>query len=127
MQKKTFLVTNGSDGAISLVGRTRITIPGNCKDHPISLSAEKAQAIVSRLKRTYPLLKIVEAPVPETKDAAVSASAPEAKGDSPQEEQSQQPQPAPASAPEAETKAAAVSAAAPEAKAGSAQNSAKKK
>lgn len=120
MRKKTFLVTNGSDGAISLVGRTRITIPGNCKNHPVSLSAEKAQAIVSRLKRTCPLLKIVEAP--ETEEAPTR----EAKAADSQEQQ------ATPSAPEAK----AVSAAAPEAKAavsapeaatGSAQNSAKKK
>jgi len=62
MVKKKFLVTNGSDGSISLVGRTRIDIPGNCKNHIISLAPEKSQAIISRLKRTYPRLKIVEAP-----------------------------------------------------------------
>ena len=60
MEKKTFLVTNRGTGSITLVGRSRINIPGECRDFPVSLSAEKAQAIVSRLKRTYPLLKIVE-------------------------------------------------------------------
>lgn len=129
MQKKTFLVTNGSEGSISLVGRVRIEIPGNCKDHRISLSAEKARAIVSRLKRTYPLLKIVEAPAPETKDAAVSASAPEATGDSPQGEQSQQAPAATADSPQEEQgqqpKTRQTPASAPEA--GGVQSSAKKK
>ena len=78
MQKKTFLVTNRSEGSITLVGRSRIEIPGNCKEFPVSLSAERAQAIVSRLKR-YPLLKISEVPAQpiasgeEKKSAAAQA------------------------------------------------------
>lgn len=117
MQKKTFLVTNGSDGAISLVGRTRITIPGNCKEHPIILSADNARGIISRLKRTYPLLKIVEAPEQKTdtadpREQQATTSAPEAKAA----------ETAPVSSSTAEAKAVT-----PASEAGSAQNSAKKK
>ena len=64
MNTKTYLVTNRGEGSISLVGRSRIRIPGDCVDCPIILSAEKAQATNSRLKRTYPLLKIVEKAAP---------------------------------------------------------------
>ena len=79
MQKKTFLVTNRGEGSITLVGRSRIEIPGNCKEFPVSLSAERAQAIVSRLKHSYPLLKISEVPArpiasgEEKKSAAAQA------------------------------------------------------
>ena len=121
MRKKTFLVTNGSDGSISLVGRTRIRIPGNCKEHRISLSAEKARDIISRLKRTYPLLKIVEAPEPES----VNLTAPKAADADPRDQQ--------ATASAQETKTSTASSSVAEAKTvtpaseGGAQNSVKKK
>ncbi len=86
MKTKTYLVTNRGEGSISLVGRSRIRIPGNCVEHPIVLSAEKAQATISRLKRTYPLLKIVE------KVEAVETTAPEAKEAAPKEQTSPTPE-----------------------------------
>lgn len=71
----------------------------------------------------------MEAPAPETKDAAVSASAPEATGDSPQGEQSQQAPAATADSPQEEQgqqpKTRQTPASAPEA--GGVQSSAKKK
>lgn len=75
MEKKDFLVTNRGSGSITLLGRTRIEIPGNCTDHIISLAADRAQATVSRLKRSYPLLKIVAAPAVQ---ASARAAAPAA-------------------------------------------------
>ena len=73
MERKDFLVTNRSGSSITLMGRTRIEIPGNCTGHVISLAADRAQAIVSRLKRAYPLLKIVAA---QTARPAAGASSP---------------------------------------------------
>lgn len=60
MQTKTYLVTNNSEGSICVTGRTRIDIPGMCKDLPLSLPENTARQTISRLKQRYPLLKIRE-------------------------------------------------------------------
>lgn len=61
MQKKTYLVTNNSEGSICVTGRTRIDIPGKCKDLLLSLPENTARQTISRLKQRYPLLKITDA------------------------------------------------------------------
>lgn len=58
---KTYLVTNNSEGSICVTGRTRIDIPGLCKDLPLVLPENTARQTISRLKQRYPLLKIREA------------------------------------------------------------------
>ncbi len=60
MQTKTYLVTNNSEGSICVTGRTRIDIPGLCKDLPLTLPENTARQTISRLKQRYPLLKIRE-------------------------------------------------------------------
>lgn len=60
MQTKKYLVTNNSEGSICVTGRTRIDIPGMCKDLPLSLPENTARQTISRLKQRYPLLKIRE-------------------------------------------------------------------
>lgn len=57
MQTRTYYVTNNSEGSICITGRTRIDIPGLCKDLPITLPDTTAKATVARLKQKYPLLK----------------------------------------------------------------------
>lgn len=57
MQTRTYYVTNNSEGSICITGRTRIDIPGLCKDLPIVLPDTTAKATVARLKQKYPLLK----------------------------------------------------------------------
>ncbi len=57
---KTYLVTNQSEGSICVTGRTRIDIPGLCKDLPLSLPDNTARKTILRLKQRYPLLKIRE-------------------------------------------------------------------
>lgn len=61
MKNRKFLVTNMSEGSICVTGRTRIDIPGMCRDLPLSLPENTASQTISRLKRRYPLLKIREA------------------------------------------------------------------
>ena len=61
MQTKTYLVTNNSEGSICVTGRTRIDIPGMCKDLVLTLPENTARQTISRLKQRYPLLKIREA------------------------------------------------------------------
>lgn len=61
MQTKKYLVTNNSEGSICVTGRTRIDIPGMCKDLPLFLPENTARQTISRLKQRYPLLKIREA------------------------------------------------------------------
>ena len=61
MQTKKYLVTNNSEGSICVTGRTRIDIPGMCKDLVLTLPENTARQTISRLKQRYPLLKIREA------------------------------------------------------------------
>lgn len=61
MQIKKYLVTNNSEGSICVTGRTRIDIPGMCKDLVLTLPENTARQTISRLKQRYPLLKIREA------------------------------------------------------------------
>lgn len=61
MKNKKYLVTNNGEGSICVSGRTRIDIPGLCKDVPLELPEVTAKATIARLKQRYPLLKIRDA------------------------------------------------------------------
>ena len=82
MKTKKYLVTNNSEGSICVTGRTRIDIPGMCKDLVLTLPENTARQTISRLKQRYPLLKIREAQenmastdTPDTGSSAQPASA----------------------------------------------------
>lgn len=60
MQTRKYLITNNSEGSICVTGRTRIDIPGMCRDLPLCLPENTARQTISRLKQRYPLLKIRE-------------------------------------------------------------------
>lgn len=60
MKNKKYLVTNNGEGSICVSGRTRIDIPGLCKDMPLELPEVTAKATVARLKQRYPLLVFKE-------------------------------------------------------------------
>ena len=82
MQTKKYLVTNNSEGSICVTGRTRIDIPGMCKDLVLTVPENTARQTISRLKQRYPLLKIREAQenmvspgTPDTGSSAQSATA----------------------------------------------------
>ena len=79
MQTKKYLITNNSEGSICVTGRTRIDIPGKCKDLVLTLPENTACHTISRLKQGYPLLKIREAQVisPVNSTLSVSTSTPE--------------------------------------------------
>lgn len=98
MQMKYFKVTNNADGTICLAGRTRVEIPGHCKDLTIKLPDSTARATIARLKQRYPLLKIVE--VAEEQPApSVPASSPDVPATG-----SEQPQADAAPSPQGDTK-----------------------
>lgn len=60
MNTKNFLVTNNGEGSICVSGRTRIDIPGLCKDLLLELPEVTAKTTVARLKQRYPLLTFKE-------------------------------------------------------------------
>ena len=78
MQSKYYKVTNNSEGAIVLMGRACVKIPGKCIEHVIKLPAASANNTVARLKQSYPMLKITSTDAPKASAAAPAASAPAA-------------------------------------------------
>lgn len=76
MNVKKYTVTNKSEGSVTLLGRRRLEIPGNCVDLPVEFPEDKAADIVAKLKQRYPLLvfKAVKEDVkPVAQDAKAAA------------------------------------------------------